>query len=85
MDLKSFILIGYSIFGLLFIIFNKQISDFNYKLVLYFTNKLYLKDFFIFKIDHSHKDSFRFLIRSFTFLFGLFILILTSYYLKFAN
>ena len=71
MDSKSFILIGYSILGLIFILFNKQISDINYKLVLFYTNKLNLKDFFLYKINHKNKDSMRFLTRSFTFLLGL--------------
>ncbi len=79
MDLKFLVLITYAIFGALLIFFNKHISDLNYKLVLYYTNKLHLKDFFIFKINHKNKDSMHFLTRSFTFIFGLAIFLLSVY------
>ena len=67
---------AYAFVGLLFMIFNKKLGDLNYKLVLYYTDKLHLKDFFIFKIDHNNVDSMIFLTRSFAALFGLSIIVI---------
>lgn len=77
------IFLAYGIVGLLFIIFNKKIAELNYKLVLFYTNKLNVKDFFIFKIDHNNRDSMFFLTRSFTIFFGIGIFAFSLYHYLF--
>ena len=83
MEAKTILFLGYGILGTLFILFNKQIGDFNYKIVLYYTDKLRLKDWFIFKVDHKNKNSMYFLTRSFSVIFGISILASSIYHLYF--
>ena len=81
MDTKVWILGTYIFFGFLLLIFNKQISNLNYKLILFYTNKLRLSEIFIFKVDSHNRNSLIFLTRSFTISFGLLIIGTSSYYL----
>lgn len=81
MEPRTIIFSIYAVVGLCLILFNRQISDFNYKLVLYFTNKLNLDDLFLFKVNHKNRDSMRVLTRTFTITFGLIIFSLSIYYL----
>ncbi|MCA9496077.1 MAG: hypothetical protein KC589_03980 [Nanoarchaeota archaeon] len=81
MDSRTIIFSIYALIGLMLILFNRQISDFNYKLVLYFTNKLNLDQLFLFRVDHKNRDSMRVLTRTSTICFGLLIFSLSIYYL----
>ena len=83
MEGRSIFFLGYAILGLIFILFSKQIGDIYYKLVLYYTDKLNLNDFRMFKIDHKNKNSMYFLARSFSIMFGIFILASSIYHLYF--
>ena len=78
---KEIMLWGYVILGLIFILFNKQIGNLNYKLVLYYTDKLSLKDFWMFKVDDANRNSMFFLTRSFSVFFGLSICASAIYHL----
>ncbi len=74
MDPKTTLFVGYAIIGGIFILFNKQIAKINYKLVLFYTDKLNLKAVFLFKIDDTNRNSLFFLTRTFTIFFGIALL-----------
>lgn len=75
------ILYFYTFFGFLLIIFSRKIANILYNLILYYTNKLKLNDLFIFKVNSKNRNSMFFLTRSFTFLFGVFIVVFSIYIL----
>ena len=79
----TIIFYSYSILGLIMILFNNIISSFFYNLVLYFTDKLNLKELFLFKINRKNKDSLFSLMRSFIIMFGLMILSFCFYFLQY--
>jgi len=81
MEIRLFVLISYSIIGLLLVYFNKQISNLNSRLILFYTQKLKLKDFFLFKIDKKNKSSMQLLTRIFTSTFGMTIFFISIYYI----
>jgi len=72
----------YTFFGILLIIFNKDISNVLYNLILYYTDKLKIKELFIFKVDESNRNSMFFLTRAFTVLFGLAIVSACLYFIS---
>ena len=75
------ILWGYFFLGIVLLILNKYLADLNYKLILYYTNKLNISEIFIFKVNHKNRDSLFFLTRSFVIFFALSLIATTSYYL----
>jgi len=81
MESRTLILIIYGALGLLLVLLNKKISDLNYKLILFYTNKLRLKDLFIFKVNNQNKNSMRLLTRFFTVTFGFMIFMISLYYI----
>jgi len=76
----NILFIGYILLGMFFFLFNKQIGTWVYKLVLLFTDKLLLTNFFLFRINDSNRNSFYFLTRAFSVLFGL-ALISAAFYI----
>lgn len=70
----------YAFFGFILVLCNKQISFFAYKLILLFTDKLQLDEFFIFKVDKNNKNSLIFITRGFTVSFGLSIVAFSIYH-----
>ncbi len=83
MDSRSILYTSYLVIGILLILFNKQIAQINYKLMLYYTDKLNLKDVFIFKVDNTNRNSLFTLTRAFTLILGLFITATCIYFLYF--
>lgn len=82
MESVVFLRYSYVILGILFIIFNKFIGEWMYKLTLLFTDKLKISELFIFRVDSKNRDSFFFLTRSFSIFFGIFITVLAFYSMK---
>jgi len=80
MEATTFLFCAYALLGLVFFILNKKITYIIYNLILYFTNKLNLKEVFIFRIDDYNRNSMFFLMRSFTILFGLLLIATSAYY-----
>ena len=78
----NIIFYGHALIGLILILFSKRITHFTYSLTLYFTGKLNLDKVFLFKIDDSNRNSMFFLMRSFTIMFGIFILAGSLYMLN---
>jgi len=74
MNLVNLIFYGHALIGITLILFSKRITHFTYSLSLYFTGKLNINKVFIFRIDNSNRNSMFFLMRSFTIMFGIFIL-----------
>lgn len=83
MDIRTNVLIGYVILGLILIIFNKQINNLYYKFVLFYTDKLNLSDLFVFKVNNRNKGSLMLYSRIFMIVFGI-IIVLFSLYALFA-
>jgi hypothetical protein len=83
MDSINFLLFLYVILGFIFIFLNKKIGAWVYKLTLLFTDKLRMSELFIFRIDSKNRDSFFFLTRSFSILFGISIVVLALYSMNF--
>lgn len=81
MDAKTMIFISYAALGLIFILFNKKISNIIYSLTLYYTEKLRLKDLFLFKVDDNNRNSMYFLTKNITISLGLLIFATSLYYL----
>ena len=82
MDTRIVVFIIYSIIGFLLVIFNKFISELFYNLTLYFTEKINLKEVFLFKVDNTNRNSMFFLTRSFTIAFGIMIIASSIYYIS---
>lgn len=80
MEAKDVVFIIYLIFGILMIIFSSKISEFFYKMVLLYTNKMNLKDLFLFKVNNKNRDSLFSLARYITIFIGL-VIISTCLYL----
>lgn len=80
---KVTIMFLYLFMGLFFIIFSKKISNFVYNLILMYMNKMNLKDVFLFKVDHSNRDSFFSLARWFIIFFGIAIISFCIYFIFF--
>lgn len=79
--ITNFVMYSYVLLGLFLIFFNKFIGAWVYKFTLLFTDKLKLSDLFIFRIDSKNKDSFFFLTRSFSIMFGICIIAASFYIL----
>lgn len=73
----------YIFLGLFLIFFSKKISNFVYNLILMYMNKMNLKDVFLFKVDHSNRDSFFSLARWFIIFFGIGIISFAIYFIWF--
>ncbi len=71
----------YIFLGILFVLLNKKISNLLYGLILYFTNKLNIEDLFIFRVDNENRNSMFFLMRSFTILFGISLILISFYFI----
>lgn len=71
----------YLVIGLFFIIFSKNISNFIYNLILMYMDRVNLKDVFLFKVDHSNRDSFFSLARWFVTFLGLFLVSFCAYFI----
>lgn len=85
METYRIVFLIYALFGIFLIIFSSFISNFLYNLVLYYTNKVNLKDFFLFKVNHKNKDSLFSLAKYFTCFFGFFLFLVSVYFLYFNN
>lgn len=79
METKLVIFSVYASFGFFMFLFNLKIANFFNNLVLYFTNKLKLKDLFIFRVDNNNKDFMFSLMKFFTITFALCILLFSIY------
>lgn len=79
MDPRMLFFYSYLLLGLSFVIFNKSIGSWVYKLTLLFTDKLNLSELFVFRIDEKNRDSFFFLMRTFSISFGLMIMVFVMY------
>lgn len=81
MDIKTNVLIGYFVLGLLMLIFNQSINKLYYKFVMFYTDKLSINQLFLFKVNHKNKGTILKLTRVFTIAFSSFILLFSAYYL----
>lgn len=70
----NFVMYSYIFLGLFLILFNRFIGAWVYKFTLLFTDKLKISELFIFRIDSKNRDSFFFLTRSFSIMFGICII-----------
>lgn len=80
-----FVFYLYIFLGLFFILFSKMISNFIYNLALMYTDKMNLRDVFLFKIDHSNRDSFFSLARGFTIFLGILVISICIYFKFYVN
>ena len=79
MSSVSITLLVYCFLGLLLVLFSKTISNFVYNIILMYTDKMNLKDVFLFKIDHSNRDSFFKLARWFIIFLGSSLILFCGY------
>lgn len=75
----------YALMGVLVILFNRRISNFFYNLVFMYTNKMNLRDVFIFKIDRNNEDAFYKVARCFTITIGLIIFAVSVFFIYFLG
>ena len=79
MDIRTTIYLTYGIMGVLLILFNHKMGEWNYKLALLYTDKLKIQDMFIFRINSKNRDSFFSLTRAISVILGL-TFIATAFY-----
>ena len=82
MNMIHFIFHMYAFIGLLMIIFSSFISHYLYNLVLVYTNRMDLKDAFLFRVNRKNRDSMFSVARYFTITVGLTIIFTSLYYIS---
>lgn len=83
MDSLIFFYSLYALLGTMFLLLNKRLATWGYKLSLLYTSKLSLQEVFIFKLDARNKNSMFTLMRTFTISFGLMLISLSLYMMDF--
>lgn len=76
----SQIVFGIYIFlSILLIAYSKPIAAFGYKFILFYTDKLEIKELYVFKITDHNRDSMFLFMRWFVIIFGGFVIAFSLY------